>query len=109
MANGLRSSGVAAGEAWGLLARNRAERAELVLGNVRTGSRYVPLNWHLTASADLAAFAAERLAPFKRPHSIDVIDALPREAHGKLKKRLLRDPYWTDVRNASRDMSDEET
>ena len=88
-----------------------AQSAELVLGNVRTGSRYVPLNWHLTASetADLAAFAAERLAPFKRPHSIDVIDALPREAHGKLKKRLLRDPYRTDVRNASRDMSDEET
>lgn len=40
------------------------------------------------------AFAAERLAKFKLPASFDVVDQLPREAHGKLKKRLLRDPYW---------------
>ena len=42
----------------------------------------------------VAAFAAERLAKFKRPASYDVVDRLPREAHGKLKKRYLRDPYW---------------
>ncbi len=40
------------------------------------------------------AFARERLASFKIPHSIDVSTSLPREASGKLKKRLLRDPYW---------------
>ncbi|MFW2335765.1 AMP-binding protein [Ilumatobacter sp.] len=44
---------------------------------------------------DLRAFAASRLAAFKMPASFDVIDALPREAHGKLKKRVLREPYWT--------------
>ncbi len=44
---------------------------------------------------DLRAFAASRLAPFKMPASFDVIDALPREAHGKLKKRVLREPYWS--------------
>ncbi len=44
--------------------------------------------------ADIMAFAAEHLAKYKLPASIDVTDALPREAHGKLKKRLLRDPYW---------------
>ncbi len=43
---------------------------------------------------DVRAFAATRLASFKIPASFDVVDALPREAHGKLKKRLLRDPYW---------------
>lgn len=43
----------------------------------------------------IAAFAAERLAKYKLPKSYDIVDALPREAHGKLKKRLLRDPYWT--------------
>ena len=43
---------------------------------------------------DVAAFAAERLAKYKLPSSYDVVEALPREAHGKLKKRLLRDPYW---------------
>ena len=41
------------------------------------------------------AFAAERLARYKIPATFEVTDALPREAHGKLKKRLLRDPYWT--------------
>lgn len=43
---------------------------------------------------DLLDFAREQLAPFKLPRSIDVVDALPREASGKLKKHLLRDPYW---------------
>ena len=42
----------------------------------------------------LRSFAADRLASFKLPKSFDVIDQLPREAHGKLKKRYLRDPYW---------------
>jgi len=42
----------------------------------------------------IAAYAAERLAKYKLPKSYDIVDALPREAHGKLKKRLLRDPYW---------------
>lgn len=63
VANGLRDSGVAASEAWGLLARNRVEWAELVLGNVRAGSRYVPLNWHLTAGeiADLLVDSGSKL------------------------------------------------
>ncbi len=43
---------------------------------------------------DVARFAAERLAAYKLPKSYDLVDRLPREAHGKLKKRLLRDPYW---------------
>jgi acyl-CoA synthetase (AMP-forming)/AMP-acid ligase II len=47
---------------------------------------------------DLRRFAADRLAPYKLPKSYDVVDRLPREAHGKLKKRLLRDPYWAGER-----------
>jgi long-chain acyl-CoA synthetase len=43
---------------------------------------------------ELRAFAATKLASFKVPRSVDVVEALPREAHGKLKKRDLRDPYW---------------
>lgn len=43
----------------------------------------------------LLDFAAERLASFKLPQSFDFVDALPREASGKLKKRILRDPYWS--------------
>lgn len=47
---------------------------------------------------DVDRFAAERLATYKVPGSYDLVDRLPREAHGKLKKRLLRDPYWADRR-----------
>ncbi|MFM8601685.1 MAG: AMP-binding protein [Actinomycetota bacterium] len=43
---------------------------------------------------ELISWSRERLAGFKCPRSVDFHDALPREAHGKLKKRLLRDAYW---------------
>jgi long-chain acyl-CoA synthetase len=45
-------------------------------------------------SDELIAWSRERLASFKCPRSVDFHDALPREAHGKLKKRILRDAYW---------------
>jgi long-chain acyl-CoA synthetase len=45
-------------------------------------------------SAELLAYAKERLAKFKVPRSIDYIDELPRDPNGKLYKRKLRDPYW---------------
>ena len=47
--------------------------------------------------AELVAWARDRLAGFKCPRSIDIVDRLPREDNGKLKKRLLRDPYWADT------------
>ena len=43
---------------------------------------------------EIIAWCRERLAGFKCPKSVDFHDALPREAHGKLKKRFLRDAYW---------------
>ncbi len=43
---------------------------------------------------DLIDWCRERLAGFKCPRSVDVHEAMPREATGKLKKRLLRDAYW---------------
>ena len=42
----------------------------------------------------LLGWARQRLAKFKCPRSVDFVDALPRDPNGKLKKRLLRDPYW---------------
>ncbi len=39
-------------------------------------------------------FLRERLANFKVPREVRFLDALPREATGKIFKRKLRDPYW---------------
>ena len=47
--------------------------------------------------AEILAWAATRMGKFKLPRTIDFVDALPREANGKLIKRKLRDPYWEGV------------
>jgi acyl-CoA synthetase (AMP-forming)/AMP-acid ligase II len=43
---------------------------------------------------DIIAWARERIAAFKAPRSIDVIEALPRNASGKILRKDLRAPYW---------------
>jgi long-chain acyl-CoA synthetase len=43
---------------------------------------------------DLIAFCGEGLAGYKRPRSVDFALELPRNANGKVLKRVLRDPYW---------------
>ncbi|MEJ7636308.1 long-chain-fatty-acid--CoA ligase [Aeromicrobium sp.] len=43
---------------------------------------------------ELIAYARERLASYKSPSSIDVVEALPRNPSGKILKRDLRKPYW---------------
>jgi acyl-CoA synthetase (AMP-forming)/AMP-acid ligase II len=50
---------------------------------------------HETIDPDeLIAFTRERLATYKCPRSVDVLDELPRNATGKLLKKVLRTPYW---------------
>ena len=44
--------------------------------------------------ADLIAFCRQRLAGYKTPRSVDVVEALPRNSTGKILKRVLRQPYW---------------
>jgi long-chain acyl-CoA synthetase len=63
VAQGLRSEGLGEHDAWAILARNRIEWAELTLGNARAGTRYVPLNYHLTAveMADLMTDSSSKL------------------------------------------------
>jgi acyl-CoA synthetase (AMP-forming)/AMP-acid ligase II len=46
--------------------------------------------------ADIIAFARGRIAAYKAPKSIDFIDALPRNASGKILRRELREPYWAN-------------
>ena len=48
-------------------------------------------------AAELTAWCKERVAGFKCPRSFEFVASLPREPNGKLKKRLLRDPYWKDT------------
>jgi len=47
-------------------------------------------------AADIVAFAKTQLATFKCPTTIDWIDVLPRNPSGKILKKDLREPYWTE-------------
>ena len=42
----------------------------------------------------IGAALRSRIASYKVPRTILLTDALPREETGKIRKRLLRDPYW---------------
>lgn len=44
----------------------------------------------------LHAFCDSRLADYKIPKSIDVVDELPTTPYGKIDKKQLREPYWKD-------------
>ena len=55
----------------------------------------VVLKAGMTATAeDIIAFARTRIAGYKVPRSIDVVEALPRNPSGKILRRELRAPYW---------------
>ena len=43
------------------------------------------------SSEDLERFCRERLATYKIPRSFDVVETLPKNATGKILKRILRD------------------
>ena len=42
----------------------------------------------------LIDWCRDKLAGYKRPRTVDFLDALPRNASGKMLKRKLREPYW---------------
>lgn len=46
------------------------------------------------SAAELITYTQRRLAKFKCPTSIDVVEILPRNPTGKILKRELRKPYW---------------
>jgi long-chain acyl-CoA synthetase len=43
---------------------------------------------------ELIAFCRARLAHYKCPRTVDLVEQLPREPNGKVRKRDLRAPYW---------------
>ena len=48
------------------------------------------------SAEELIAFARARIAGFKVPKSVDFVDALPRNASGKILKKDLRAPFWPE-------------
>jgi acyl-CoA synthetase (AMP-forming)/AMP-acid ligase II len=47
------------------------------------------------SAQELIDWCADKLAGYKRPRSVEFLDALPRNASGKMLKRELCEPYWT--------------
>jgi acyl-CoA synthetase (AMP-forming)/AMP-acid ligase II len=54
----------------------------------------VPSPGHAVELDALVAHCAGRLARFKAPQSLEVTDAIPRNAGGKILKAALREPHW---------------
>ena len=44
--------------------------------------------------ADVMTYARKHLASFKMLRSVEFVEVLPRNASGKILKRVLREPYW---------------
>jgi long-chain acyl-CoA synthetase len=43
---------------------------------------------------ELIDWSRDKLAGFKRPHSVDFVEGIPRNPSGKILKKDLRAPYW---------------
>lgn len=56
----------------------------------------VPVEGTVADPDELIHYTHQRLAKFKCPTSIDVVEMLPRNPTGKILKRELRAPYWKD-------------
>ncbi len=46
--------------------------------------------------AEIIEHVRSRLAHFKAPDEVEVIDALPKTSTGKIQKFVLRETLWTD-------------
>ena len=83
-------------EVEGVLSQHPAVRQCAVVGRSVPGNEevvaFVELRDGATATpVELAAFAAERLAPYKQPAEIVVLPALPASSTGKVLKNALRE------------------
>jgi fatty-acyl-CoA synthase len=56
---------------------------------------YVVLAQHAGHPPDLQSHCRSRIAHFKCPEAIHVVDDLPRTSTGKIKKMILRDTLWS--------------
>lgn len=63
------------------------------MGRGRQGRRRRPPG-SAPSEAELIEWCRARIASFKKPRSVDFVDALPENANGKVLKRELRERYW---------------
>lgn len=47
-----------------------------------------------TSAQDLMGFCHDQLAGYKKPRSVDFVDELPKNASGKVSRKLLKQHYW---------------
>ncbi|GEL23739.1 long-chain-fatty-acid--CoA ligase [Pseudonocardia sulfidoxydans NBRC 16205] len=50
---------------------------------------------HVLTVDEVLAACASQLAGYKKPRSVDFVDALPKTGSGKIMRRTLRDQFWT--------------
>ncbi|MBR1125271.1 AMP-binding protein [Bradyrhizobium lablabi] len=53
-----------------------------------------PQTDHSFGPAEVLVYLRQRLSGFKVPRQVEIRSGLPREDSGKIRKRLLRAPYW---------------
>jgi acyl-CoA synthetase (AMP-forming)/AMP-acid ligase II len=46
---------------------------------------------------DMVDFCRDKIAGYKIPRQLEIIDELPRNPSGKILKKILREPYWEGV------------
>ena len=69
-------------------------KPDAVLGQSVLGFVKLASGTKKTVVAEILQNVAMRLASYKVPEDLQVLDALPRNASGKMLKRALREPYW---------------
>jgi len=52
---------------------------------------------HSMTTETVIEFCRDKLAGYKIPRQLQLIDALPRNPSGKILKTVLREPYWEGI------------
>lgn len=54
----------------------------------------VPRPSHAVSADSIVSYCASRLAGYKKPKRVELVAELPKNAAGKVLKRVLREPHW---------------